>query len=239
MATTKTTKKAKKTQSKAVKITTKSASIFSIKSKRFPINDLKKRALDPKNRRSLVLALVVILVAIAVYFGKNLLIAATVNGQPVSRLSVIKDLEKQSGKVVLDSIVTRMLVFQEAAKKNIKASEKDIDSEIAKIKKQFKDQGQDLDALLSTQGLSQTKFREEVRIQILVTKILADKAKVTDKEFSDFLDKNKALVENEKDQKVAKANLKTQMEQQKLAQKYQEWIVGIKKSAKITTFVNY
>ncbi len=211
----------------------------SSKPKKLTVSELRKKALDPANRRSLILALIIVIAAAAVYFGKGLLIAATVNGQPVSRLSIIKDLEKQSGKAALDAIVTRMLVNQEAKKKNIDASVKDIESEIAKIKKQFSDQGQNLDALLATQGLTQEKFREEVKIQILVTKLLGDQAKVTDKEFNDFLTQNADLIKDEKDQNAAKATLKAQMEQQKLAQKYQEWITNVKKNAKVNTFVEY
>ncbi len=201
--------------------------------------DLQKKVMDPKNRRSLLLALGVIGLALIIFFGRGLLIAATVNGQPISRLSIIKDLEQQSGKAALDAVITRALVFQEANKKKVTASDQDINNEIAKIKKQFEAQGQNLDQLLLTQGLSQEKFKEEVKVQILVQKILGDKAKVSDKEFDDFLSKNKELIENEKDQTTAKAALRTQMGQQKLAQKYQEWIATVKKNAKINYLVNY
>lgn len=235
MAKVQTTKKTPARSTKSVAKTPPAVA----KSKNLTVADLRKKVLDPANRKSLVLALIIVVVAVAVYFGKGLLIAATVNGQPVSRLSIIKDLEKQSGKAALDAVVTRMLVGQEAKKKNVVASDKDIDAEIAKIRKQFSDQGQNLDALLSTQGLTQEKFRDEVRIQILVTKLLGDQGKVTEKEFNDFMAQNAELIKDEKDQNAAKAGLRAQMEQQKLAQKYQEWITNVKKTAKINTFVGY
>lgn len=248
MATTKTAKKAPAKSSKttekksAAKVTRGRSNVSSMKvsaKKSTTVSDLRNKVLDSKNRRSLILAIIVILIAAIVFFGKGLFIAATVNGQPVSRLAIIRDLEAQSGKATLDSIITRTLVIQEANKKNITVSEKDIDNEISKIQKQFQAQGQNLDALLATQGLSKEKFRDEVRVQLLVTKILGDQAKVTDKEFADFLVKNQDLISNEKDQEAAKKSLRQQMEQQKLAQKYQEWIANIKKNAKINYFVNY
>lgn len=250
MATTKTVKKAttipKKTTTKktsTAKVSRGRSVVSSMKvapaKKTTTVADLQKKVLDPKNRRSLILAVIVIVLAIAVFFGKGMFVAATVNGQPISRLAIIKDLETQSGKATLDSVITRTLVYQEANKKNITATEKDIDNEISKIQKQFQAQGQNLDALLSTQGLSKEKFRGEVRVQLLVTKILGDQIKITEKEFNDFLEKNKDLIANEKDQEVAKKSLRSQMEQQKLAQKYQEWIANIKKNAKINYFVNY
>lgn len=240
MATTKTAKRAttvaKKTTAKLPAKVTKPTKAAGSS---FSVSDLQKKVLDPKNRRSLILAIIVIVLVLAIYIGKSLFVAALVNGQPVSRLAIIHDLEKQSGKAALDAVITRMLVFQEAQKKNITASEKDIDSEISRIRSQFQAQGQNLDQLLATQGLTKEKFRDEVKVQILVTKILGNQVKVTDKEFNDFLDKNKDLLANEKDQNVAKTSLRQQMEQQKLAQKYQEWIVTVKKNAKVTTFVNY
>lgn len=249
MATTKTAKKAPAKSSKATtkkttaKVSRGRASVSAMKvapqKKGTTATDFRNKVLDPKNRRSLILAIAVIVLALIVFFGKNLVVAATVNGQPISRLAIIKDLETQSGKATLDSIITRTLVYQEASKKNITASEKDIDNEVAKIQKQFQAQGQNLDALLATQGLTKERFRDEVKVQLLVTKILGDQAKVTDKEFNDFLEKNKDLIVNEKDQEAAKKSLRQQMEQQKLAQKYQEWIATVKKNAKINYFVNY
>lgn len=249
MATTKNAKKAPAKSSKTAekkstaKVSRGRSTVSSMKvastKKTTTVSDLRNKVLDPKNRRSLVIAIIVILIAAIVFFGKGLFIAATVNGQPVSRIAIIRDLEAQSGKATLDSIITRTLVFQEANKKNITVSDKDIDNEISKIQKQFQAQGQNLDALLATQGLSKEKFRDEVRVQLLVTKILGDQAKVTDKEFADFLVKNQDLINNEKDQEAAKKSLRQQMEQQKLAQKYQEWIANVKKNAKINYFVNY
>lgn len=250
MASTKTAKKATATSKKATtrkvsntqvsrgRSTVSSMKVTPVK-KSTTVSDLRSKVLDPKNRRSLILAIIVIVLALAVFFGKNLIVAATVNGQPISRLAIIKDLEAQSGKAALDSIITRTLVFQEANKKNITASEKDIDAEVSRIQKQFQAQGQNLDALLATQGLSRERFRDEVKVQILVTKILGNQVKVTDKEFNEFLTKNQDLIANEKDQEAAKKSLKQQMEQQKLAQKYQEWIANVKKNAKINYFVNY
>lgn len=247
MATTKTAKKApanvkkaaKKTDVKVAAKRSSSASMNVKKTQNTTVSDLQKKVLDPKNRKSIYLSIAVIVLALAIFFGKSLVIAAMVNGEPISRLSIIHDLEAQSGKAALDAMITRTLVLQEAGKKNINVTVSEIDAEIAKIQKQFQAQGQNLDQLLATQGLSKDKFREEVKIQLIVTKILGSQAKVTDKEFSDFLTKNQDLIASEKDPVAAKANLRQQMEQQKLAQKYQEWIANLKKGAKVNYFVNY
>ena len=199
----------------------------------------KTSATIAKNKKTLLIIGVVIAIAVVAFLAKGLFVAATVNGTPISRFAIISELERQSGKAVLDKAITRSLVFQEAAKKRVSANKEEIAKEIARIDKQFKSQGQNLDQLLTAQGISKKEFNEDIKIQIIVQKILADKVKVSDKEFSDFLDKNKDLIANEKDQEAAKINLKLQLEQQKLAQKYQEWIANLKKNAKIQYFLNY
>ena len=192
-----------------------------------------------KNKKTFLIVGVVVVVAVIAFLAKGLFIAALVNGQPISRLAIIKELEKQSGKAALDKAITRSIVFQEAAKKKVSVTKEEIDKEIARIDKQFKSQGQNLDQLLTAQGISRNELNEDIKVQIIVQKILGDKVKVSEKEFLEFLDKNKDLLANEKDQAAAKINLKLQLEQQKLAQQYQEWIASLKKNAKINFFVNY
>jgi hypothetical protein len=233
------TSSSKKSAIKSKTVSARSASASPEVSRKITLSELKKRVTDPKNRKSLIIALGIVLLAVALYFGRGLFIAATVNGQPVSRLAVITELEKQSGEAVLDNMITRILVAQEAKENNVEVTSEEIEEEVNRIKNQFKEQGQDLDALLTAQGLSQEKFRDEVRIQLLVTKILGDQAKVSDDEFNEFLSNNQGLIAEDENEATARANLKTQLEQQKLAQKYQEWIQKVKKEASIQHFVNY
>lgn len=215
-----------------VKVSTK-------ENKKMTLGDLQSKVMDKKNRKALIIGVIVVVLLVALYLSRSFFVAATVNGEPISRISIVKQLEAQSGRQVLDREITKKLVLQQAAKKNISASTKEINDEIAKIDKQVKDQGQNLDQLLAAQGLTRNQFADEVKIQILVQKVLGNQAKVTDKEFEDFLAKNQSLIENEPDKEAAKKRVRQQLEQQKLAQKYQDWIANIKKDAKIMYLVNY
>lgn len=220
--------------------TTKSVAKTSTKSKKkMTLSDLRNKVWAKDNRPTTIIVVAIIVIAILLYFGRSMFVAAMVNGEPVSRSSVVKELEAQNGQAMLDRIINEKLVRQEAAKKKISVSTKDIDNEIARISKRFSSQGQDLNQLLEGQGISQSQFRDEVEIQLLVEKLLGDQTKVTDEEFNAFLEQNKDLLANEEDQDAAKAQYRQQLEQQKLSQKYQEWIANLKKDAKINYFVNY
>ncbi len=238
MATTRTTKKVSKKAS-SPKTVAKQSSSQVAKMPKVTLSDLQKKVMDPSNRRSLILAIIVIALGIAAFLAKSYFVAALVNGQPISRLAVISELEKKGGKETLEVFITRALVVQEASKRKITASDKDVDAVIAQLRKDFQAQGQNLDQYLASTGYSQAKFREDMKIQALVIKILGNDAKLTDKEFNDFLAKNQDLIKDNPDQAKAKEQLRGQMEQQKLQQKSQEWLTGVRKNAKIQYLVNY
>ena len=104
---------------------------------------LKSKSLAP------IIIVIVIIIGFALFFGyQKYLVVATVNGQPISRLTVIKELENQGGKNVLETIITRELILQEAAKKNASANQNEINSELKKIEENVKSQGGTLEAAL-------------------------------------------------------------------------------------------
>jgi len=109
---------------------------------------------------------------LVVYLHWGWFVAASVNGEPISRLELIKQLEKQGGQQVIDSLVSKALVYQEAQKKNVQVSEKDIDSEYTKIEEQIKGQGLSMDDALASQGMTKEDLREELKYKLTVEKLL-------------------------------------------------------------------
>lgn len=192
-----------------------------------------------KYKKVILIACGIVILAALLFLGRGLFLAGTVNGQPISRFAIIRELEKQGGQQALEKEITKSLVFQEASKKNITASKEEIDKEIAKITKQIKDQGQDLNELLKAQGIAQADFESDIKMQIVVTELLGDKTKVTDKEVNDFIAKNESLMTEEKDKAKAKENIRLQLQQQKLSTEYQKWIAEIRKNASVLQFVEY
>ena len=69
-------------------------------------------------KTAIIIAAIIALGALA-YIYKGLLIVATVNGSPISRLAIIQKLEKASGKNLLDSLITEKLVQNVAKIKGI------------------------------------------------------------------------------------------------------------------------
>lgn len=182
-------------------------------------------------RQQVIIGAVIVLGLILLYFGRGLIVAATVNGRPITRLSLLSELEKQDGKQVLQSLLTKEIIRQEAAKNNVTVSKDEINAEIAKVEETIKKQGQTLDQALATQGWSRADLEDQIRTQLLVEKLLAGKIAVTDKEVDDYIKENKST--------ESKDTILNLLKQQKLMTAYQAWIQDLLSKAKINYFVKY
>lgn len=194
---------------------------------------------DNNNRKIALIIGGVLVVAVLAYLGRSLVFAGFVNKEPISRLAVIQELEAKGGKQVIDGIIAKKLVLQEAKKKNIVISQKEIDAEYKKIEKQYTDLGQNFGELLKSKGITKAKFDEEIRVQLSIEKLIGKDVVVSDKELEDAVTANKERIAAEKDQEAAKAVLKEQIRQDKLQAKYQTWITELRNKAKVQLLVNY
>lgn len=195
-------------------------------------------------RKFFLYATLLLVTGALIYFGGRLLVAATVNGQPVSRIEVVRELEKQGGKKTLDVFILKTLINQEAKKNKVTVSQKDIDAEMAKIEKNVSSQGATLDSLLAQQGMTKATLVEEIRLQLLVTKLAGDDVSVTEKEIDDYLTAQQeqmalSSVQPVEGEAPSREAVKEQIKQQKLQEKIQNFITGLKEKANINYFVNY
>ena len=191
------------------------------------------------NKWYLTAGLIIVLIAGLLYLLRSFFIAAMVNGQPISRFSVISELERQSGKQALDTLVTKSLIMQEAKKQNVTVSQDEINKEIKRIEDNVKKQGQTLDQVLALQGMDRQALTDQIRIQKTVEKLLGKDIKVTDKEVSDYIEKNKDALGSDPTSEATKTQVKEQLTQQKLSEKFQTWLQDLQKKAKIDYFVKY
>ena len=180
-----------------------------------------------------------VVVLAALFYFKGLFIAALVNGSPISRIQVIEELEKQSGKQALESLITQKLIQGELDKKNITVANDAINEEIKKIEARVSQQGGTLQVALAQQGLTEKKFRERVVLQKRLEKLLADKTAVSDEEVSKYIKDNKIAPSQNAKPEDTKNQIKDQLKQQKFSQQAQELVTNLKKTATIRYFVTY
>lgn len=253
MATKKTTKKtAPKTDTKTVtKKTTRKASpkTTALKSTVAVKPEIEKQEKSEKNETPaqktvtlrkpyIILIIVIVLLGAALYYFRGLFVAAVVNGQPISRIAVVQQAEKQSGKQTLDTLVRDALIEQEAKKENVTVSDKEVSDEIMTLQGNLKKQGQSLDQVLSAQGMSPDDLRKLIRLDKLVQKMVGKDVKVSDQEINDYIAKNKDSLPTT-NEAALKSQVKSQLTQQKTNEAVQTWLANIQQKANIVYFVQY
>lgn len=190
-------------------------------------------------KRNLLLFVAIVILFALLYYFRGQFIVATINGQPIWRTTLIQELEKQSGQKELDNLISKLLILQEAKKQNVSISDEEIDSEVKKLEESFSKQGQNLDQLLQLQGISRNEFLEQVRIRKTVEKLVGKDISVTDQEVNDYFEQNKNFLPQNLSADEAKANIKQQLEQQKLNDKIQTWVKSLRDNAKINYLKPY
>lgn len=200
-----------------------------------------KSRLSPKTKKILFTIIGILILVLVLFTLGKFLIAATVNGKPISRLEVISILEKQGGKQTLEQLITKSLILQEAEKQNITVTQEEIDADIKKISDNLSKQGQSLESALKLQNYSRTDLEDQIRVQKIIEKSLSKDIEVTDKDVEDYLEKNKDLISEEANVKPEelKKNIKEQLKQEKLNDRFQKWVEELKTKAKINTLVTY
>jgi len=188
--------------------------------------------------KTAIIIVVIIALGVLAYVYKGLFIAATVNGSPISRLAIIQELEKASGKNLLDSLIIKKLVQNEANAKKIIVSNDEINEEIKKIEDQIVAQGTTLDAALAAQGMNMEDLKKQIILQKEVEKLVADKINVTDEEVAQYI-KDNAISVPEGQEAMAAAQIKDELRNQKLSTEGNALIATLKSQAKIRYFVNY
>jgi len=177
---------------------------------------------------------VIILILVIFYFFKGQFIIALVNGKPIFRQTLIKELERQAGQKALEAIITKTLIIQKAKTQNIQISEEEINQEVKKIEESLTSQGQDLNELLKQQGMTQENLKEELRVQKIVEKIATKDIQITEDEVASFISERKDFYPEDQNPEELNQQVKNQLMEQKTGEAVQIWITTLMKEANIS-----
>lgn len=122
-------------------------------------------------------------------------VAATVNGQNISELAVYRGLLRVAPaarakvrKEVLTFLIDNTIIDQYLAQLKVAVDPKDIESHVAKIRKEAKKDGQDFDQLLKKLHLSEAELRRELHGALRWDKFIQQQG--TDKVLRNLFEKN-------------------------------------------------
>ncbi|MFH1188262.1 MAG: SurA N-terminal domain-containing protein [bacterium] len=201
-------------------------------------NKKKIKVLQLLGSKTAIIIAAVFVVGCFAYYARTFFIAATVNGSTISRLQVIKELEKSSGKQTLDMLVVQSLIDSEARSKGITVNSADIEAAIKSIEDQVTAQGETLDQALATQGITKEDLTNQITVEKKLENLLADKIQVTDDEVSRYITDNKIEIP-EGEESTFLEQVKDYLRQQKLSTEASSFIDSLRSQANIKYFVNY
>jgi len=225
VTTKKTTKNNKVSNSASAKKIASKKSEQIIKREAIVGKDLKpKKVLWP---------IIVLLVILALWFLRDQVIVAMVNGKPISRFQVISELEKQGASQILDSLVTMELVNQAINEAQIEIDEQAVADQMTEIETYYSSLDQNLDDLLATQNITRAEVEQDIRLNLQVDKILADKIQVTEEEIMAYFETNKEFLGEDANFEEMKQDIEAQVIQEKRAEAQQEWLETLRSEANI------
>jgi foldase protein PrsA len=206
------------------------------------LSEQPKAANKKQSRTILTISIFLLVVVVLVVFGyivRSRTIAAMINGIAIRRSDVIDQLEKTQGKQILESLLNKELILQEAKKQNITVSDEEINTELDKIKTQLEAQGQNLESIMAMQGLTLDQVKTEIKIQKLIEKLVLTSISITDEEISSFIEQNKEYLPESTDEAKLKEQVREQIKTQKLSTEAQSLLETLRKSASIQYFGVY
>jgi foldase protein PrsA len=227
-AAKKQTKLSKTAKSKKLSDSSKKAP----ESKVMPIEKEKETIKESKSKK-IILPIIILLIVLLMWFLRDQIIVAMVNGKPITRFQVIKELENQGASQILDSIVTIELVNQAIDEAKVEIDEQAVADQLAEIEESLSAQDQNLDDILAMQNLTREDVEEDIRLNLQVDKILADKIQVSEEEIKEYFETNKEILGEEADFEEMREDIEAQLTQEKRAQAQQEWLESLRSEANI------
>jgi len=172
---------------------------------------------------------VVILALLAI--NRGLIVAAIVNNKPIFRSTVNRSLVARYGTQTLENMITEQLIQDEAKRLHIAVTDKEIEAEQAKILASFGG-NVTLEEILSYQGMTKEDFNQQIRLQMLLTKIIGKDIVVSDEEIAKYITDNPStLVATDSD--GMKQEAKEALLTQRVSAQLQTWYTALKEKSKV------
>lgn len=220
-----------KPQAKKTKI-----SLFSeiIKTCRAKANFIKKPLITSKPPKVVYLALAIIALALLFTYKKSWLVAATVNGAPITNFEVLSKLNKQYRTQTLNQMINEKIILEEANKKKVVVKDSEINERLTALEKNVGGK-EILDNLLTQQGQTRESLKDQLKIQLTIEKLYENEASVSAKEIDEFITQNKGQLQATDSAGQVK-EARDFLKQQKLANIFQEKFQQLKAAAQIKIF---
>jgi len=197
-----------------------------------PVPSVTKKPMNPK---VLKLALLVVIIGLLTYKIGPWLVPAVAGSRPITRFEIWSRLEKTYGAQALDDMINEKILDKAIADSGVKINQSKLDEQIKTLETQFESTG-GLDEALTQRGLTRKDLIKQVKTQLAVEELLADKIAPSEDEVKKQFDAGLATVYKDKKFDDVKASITEELKQSKLRDAFLAWFADIKKDAKVKSF---
>ena len=148
----------------------------------------RKIRLKPQHLMAVLLVIVILGAALAVYFSQRDQVFATVNGEKISKNELFDAMYAQNGEAVLDDLIMRLLIKQEGRRLGLIVTNEEIEKIITE---NFPGGEEELNSALQYYGLTMDAFREETALNLLLRKIAHSQIEIGEEEAEEYYEANK------------------------------------------------
>lgn len=198
------------------------------------LNNFPSRVTNLKTSKTFYIILIALGLALLFFFKKSWFIAAAVNGAPITNLELQAKLNQQFKTQVLNQLVNEKIIMSEAQKFGAVPTEAEVNKKITDLEANVGSKDI-LDNLLTQQGQTRISLRDQIKVQIAITKLYSKEATVSADEVSKFIETNKdqlKATDSAAQQKEAYDAIQSQKLSQIFSQKFQD----LRQKAKIQIF---
>jgi len=187
-----------------------------------------------KNRTPVIIGALTVILLFALALSKGYVFVALVNNKPIFRFQLNQTMMARFGKQTLEGMISEQLIGEEAQKNGVVITQAEIDKQEEEVLKSFGGKVT-LDELLKFQGTTKSEFDGQMKLQLMVNKLLAKEVAVTDEEIAAFQETNKATLVSS-DEAGLQDEARKALTEQKINEKIQPWFTELKNKAKIFKF---
>ncbi len=145
-------------------------------------------------------------------------VAALVNGDPIMKDELFDLMYAQGGSEILEDLIIRQLIIQEAGRLGITVAESELDEEIDKvIEENFLGSEEDFLKLLEQYGVAVESFREDARLNLLARKIAMEQTDFTEEDGREFFEEHRYLFEQEEEVEARHILVESEAEAEEVA----------------------
>ncbi len=189
-----------------------------------------------KNPFKFIIIIIIIILVIVAFRYKQLFIAGMVDNKPITSWQLNERMRQSYGQQTLDQIVVESLLKSEANKRNITVSDDEINAEFQNVEASLGGLVT-LDEALAQQGMTKSDLEDQVRLRLIVTKLVDNNVKVTDEEVDQYIKANKDFTQEDADLEQTRQDIRAYLEEQKANEEIQALINQLKEKANIVTFI--